>query len=138
MIQELNQEEKRMKRALCLVLALVLMLSASIALADAKTIDPKAKRNIKINKAGLNPSAEEMIDQGISPTTGRKLADLPPVDNFSGIVMTGKYQPVMVQISNASNGFNDIHAYSGITTSAPSHNTRSVGLKDTKWHQATY
>ena len=34
-----------------------------------------------------------MIDQGISPTTGRKLADLPPVDNFSGIVMTGKYQP---------------------------------------------
>ena len=107
MIQELNQEDKRMKRALCLVLALVLMLSASIALADAKTIDPKAKRNIKINKAGLNPSAEEMIDQGISPTTGRKLADLPPVDNFSGIVMTGKYQPVMVQISNASNGFND-------------------------------
>ena len=28
--------------------------------------------------------------------------------------------------------------YSGITTSAPSHNTRSVGLKKTKWYQATH
>lgn len=96
-----------MKRALCLVLALALLLGAAVAVAEPKTIDPKAKRNIKINQAGDNPTAEEMIAQGISPTTGRKLADLPPVDNFSGIVMTGKYQPLMVQVSNASNGFND-------------------------------
>ena len=96
-----------MKRALCLVLALALLLGAAVAVAEPKTIDPKAKRNIKIHKAGDNPTAEEMIAQGISPTTGRKLADLPPVDNFSGVVMTGKYQPVMVQVSNASNGFND-------------------------------
>lgn len=96
-----------MKRALCLVLALALLLGAAVAVAEPKTIDPKAKRNIKIHKAGDNPTAEEMIAQGISPTTGRKLADLSPVDNFSGVVMTGKYQPVMVQVSNASNGFND-------------------------------
>lgn len=96
-----------MKRALCLVLALMLMLSAASALAERKAIDPNAKRIIKIKTAAPNPTAEEMINQGISPTTGRKLADLSPVDNFSGIVMTGKYRPVMVQVSNASNGFND-------------------------------
>ena len=38
----------------------------------------------------------------------------------------------------ANNGFNNIHAYSGITTSAPSHNTRSVGQEKTKWYQATH
>ena len=42
------------------------------------------------------------------------------------------------QYYSASNGFNDIRAYSGITTSAPSHNTRSVGQEKTKWYQATH
>ena len=41
------------------------------------------------------------------------------------------------QYYSASNGLNDIRAYSGITTSAPSHSTRSVGLEKTKWYQAT-
>ena len=52
--------------------------------------------------------------------------------------LTVPYKAHTAQYYSASNGFNDIRAYSGITTSAPSHNTRSVGLKDTKWHQATY
>jgi len=41
--------------------------------------------------------------------------------------VTVPYKAHTPQYYSASNGFNDIRAYSGITTSAPSHNTRSVG-----------
>ncbi len=51
---------------------------------------------------------------------------------------TVPYKAHTAQYYSANNGFNDIHAYSGITTSAPSHNTRSVGMKETKWYQATH
>ena len=52
--------------------------------------------------------------------------------------VTVPYNAHTPQYYSASNGFNDIRAYSGITTSAPSHNTRSVGQEKTRWYLATH
>jgi len=66
-------------------------------------------------------------------------ADKNLLDAFNRqLELTVPYKAHTAQYYSASNGFNDIRAYSGITTSAPSHNTRSVGLKKTKWYQATH
>lgn len=66
-------------------------------------------------------------------------ADQNLIDAFNRqLELTVPYKAHTAQYYSASNGFNDIRAYSGITTSAPSHNTRSVGLKKTKWYQATH
>ena len=62
-----------MKKLMVLILALVLLLNVNASLAELKVIDGLSTRNIKIHRADLNPSADEMIAQGISPTTGRKL-----------------------------------------------------------------
>ncbi len=93
-----------MKKLLSLALALVLICSMSAALADPTAIDGISDRHIKINPAGLNPSADEMFEQMISPTTGRRLDEIDVPANFLGMALTGTYQPIMVQISNASNG----------------------------------
>ena len=95
-----------MKRLISLILAVALLCSVSAALADPTTIDGLSNRKIKINEAGLNPTADEMIMQDISPTTGRKLSEIYAPDGYLGTVFTGQYTPVMVQISNSSNGFN--------------------------------
>ncbi len=94
----------KMKKLLSLILVLVLLCSISAALADPTAIDGLSERNIKINSAGLNPSADEMFEQMISPTTGRRLDEIDVPSNFLGMALTGTYQPIMVQISNASNG----------------------------------
>lgn len=93
-----------MKKALCLVLALALLLGTSAALAEPKAIDGLSPRNITIVPAELNETAEEMIAQGISPTTGRNLAEIDYKDGFLGLAVTGYYQPIMVQITNSQNG----------------------------------
>ena len=93
-----------MKKLMILVLALMMVLSAAGGLAEPKTIDGLTPRDIQINPAGLNPSAEEMIAQGISPTTGRRLDTIEYPEGFAGTAVTGKYSPFMVQISNANNG----------------------------------
>ena len=90
-----------MKKLICAVLALTLIVGASAALAEPKKIDGISDRKIKIHKAGLNPSADEMIEQMISPTTGRRLDEIVPQDGFAGVAVTGTYQPIMVQISNS-------------------------------------
>ena len=95
-----------MKKLLSLVMAIALILSMSAASADPISVDGLAKRNIKINEAGLNPSADEMIAQMISPTTGRKLDAIEYPDGFVGTAVTGVYQPILVQISNAGGGVN--------------------------------
>ena len=95
-----------MKKPICLVLALVLLCLSLTAAADPIRIDGKSKRDITIQEAGLNPSADEMILEDTSPTTGRKLSTLYTPDNFLGAAVTGQYTPIMVQISNNSNGFN--------------------------------
>lgn len=93
-----------MKKLTTLILALLLVLAAAAGTAETKVIDGLTPREIDIHKAGLNPSAEEMIGQGISPTTGRKLSTIKVPDGFLNLAETGKYQPVMVQISNSYNG----------------------------------
>ena len=95
-----------MKKLLSLLLATIIILSAAAALADPVKINGLEKRDIKINEAGLNPSADEMIAQGISPTTGRQLDSIPYVDGFAGTAYKLEYQPIMVQISNAGGGIN--------------------------------
>ena len=93
-----------MKRLVSLVLALALLLSITAAVAEVKRIDGLGKRNIKIKEAGLNASAEEMIEQGFSPTTGRPLDSIQVPEGYVGTAFTGIYQPIMVQISNAGGG----------------------------------
>ena len=93
-----------MKKALTLILALALLLSSACAVAEVKTIDGETPRNITIHPAGLNEDPDEMIAQGISPTTGRNLAEVEFKDGFLGAAVTGEYQPFMVQISNSNNG----------------------------------
>ena len=93
-----------MKKILSLVLALALILSISAALADPTVINGKDNRNITINKAGLNPSADEMIANFISPTTGRELDRIERPDDAMGVTFSGMYTPVMVQVSNAGGG----------------------------------
>ena len=87
--------------SLFLVLAL---LAAVPAFAEPTEIDGIADRGIKINRAGLNAPADEVISQGFSPTTGRALDEIDTPDGFLGTAVTGQYQPIMVQISNSGNG----------------------------------
>ena len=87
-----------MKKLFGVLLALCLL--CSIGLAET-VIDPAADRGITITPAGTNP----MID-GISPTTGRKLSEIPVVDGFAGLAITGRYMPMLVQIDNAGGGVN--------------------------------
>ena len=94
-----------MKKLLSLVLAFAILLSVSAALADPTRIDGTAERNIKINDTGLNKDPQALINEdGVSPTTGRNLDDIDWKDGFMGAAVTGTYQPIMVQISNAGNG----------------------------------
>lgn len=85
------------KRILAFVLGLVCLLS-SFALGET-AIKPTEKRNVKIQKAGNNTAPD-----GISPTTGRKLADLEQPEGFSGLAVTGRYLPMIVQIDNQDGG----------------------------------
>lgn len=96
----------KMKKILTLTLALALVLSATAALADQTVIDVKTPRNIKINEAGLNLSADELFrKEGISPTTGRYLEDVQmEMPEGSVGIPYGHYTPVMVQISNSGGG----------------------------------
>ena len=93
-----------MKKLAALIFAIILIMTVPAGFAETIVIDGLAPRKININKAGLNPSADEMIAQGISPTTGRKLSTIEVPDGFLNLAVTGKYQPVMVQISNSNNG----------------------------------
>ena len=95
-----------MKKLLSMILAFILIFSMSAAIAEPTVIDGLASRNIKINEAGLNPSADEMIGQMISPTTGRKLDEIEAPEGFVGTAVTGDYQPILVQISNAGGSVN--------------------------------
>ena len=91
------------KKIVSLFLALAL-LAAVPAFAEPTEIDGISDRNIKINRAGLNASADEVIGEGFSPTTGRALDEIETPDGFLGVAVTGQYQPIMVQISNSGNG----------------------------------
>ena len=63
------------KKIVSLFLALAL-LAAVPAFAEPTEIDGISDRNIKINRASLNPSADDVIGEGFSPTTGRALDEI--------------------------------------------------------------
>lgn len=91
-----------MKKALRMLLALALVLClVPTALADT-TIDGYAKRKIKLKKVSDN----EVIE-GISPTTGLTLADMEQPEGFTGLAITGRYLPMLVQIDNYDGGVGD-------------------------------
>lgn len=89
-----------MKKLICLIIILCLAVS-SAALAETKEINGGEERNIQINPAG-----ENAVEEGVSPTTGRNLdevkAEAP--ENAAGLAVTGRYMPVMVQITNGKSG----------------------------------
>lgn len=93
-----------MKKTLALVLALALLLGLTSALADGTQIDGLSERNITIHPAGLNDDADTCWQNGYSPTTGRPLMEIAVPNGFLGLAVTGEYQPILVQISNADNG----------------------------------
>lgn len=85
-----------MKRVLLLVLALLILTTS--ALADTR-IDGAKARNITLHEVGLNEAPE-----GVSPTTGRTLADIEVPEGSAGLAATGRYMPMLVQIDNAEGG----------------------------------
>ena len=83
-----------------LIVLLMLCIWLLPALDSAQTvIDPTAERGIIPVESGLNEPEE-----GISPTTGRRLASLPMLEGVAGLAMTGRYLPMLVQIGNDSGG----------------------------------
>ena len=87
-----------MKKLLSLALALMLLTSAASALANT-VIDPNENRGIQLTPAGLNE-----VEEGVSPTTGRVLADVDTPAGFAGQAVTGRYMPMLVQIDNTTGG----------------------------------
>ena len=78
----------------CLLLLLVLCLMAGSALADIE-INGSANRGITPQSVTVN-----FVDEGISPTTGRQLSSLVAPMGATGLAVTGRYMPMLVQISN--------------------------------------
>jgi len=93
-----------MKKIISLILALALILSLTTALADPTEIDGTGKRDITINRAGLNEDPAVLVEEGISPTTGRRLDEISVPNSFLGAAVTYTYTPVMVMVSNAGGG----------------------------------
>ena len=95
-----------MKKIICLMITICLLLSAAAAAAEPIEIDGGEERNIQINPAG-----ENAVEEGISPTTGRNLEEVKAEapEGSAGLAVTGRYMPVMVQIQNLRKGI-DLYA----------------------------
>jgi len=92
-----------MKKAICLLLGLILLLGTAMADDGAIMLSGTEKRNIKVHDTGDNT-----VEPGTSPTTGESLSDLAAEltlpDTWGGMVKTGEYYPMLVQISNPDGG----------------------------------
>ncbi len=88
---------KPLKKIVCVLLSLMLILLAMPALAGELNLGEV--RDVEIKQTGNNTA-----DIGISPTTGLTLANLQIPDGFSGMAKTGRYFPALVQIDNAAGG----------------------------------
>ena len=95
---ETKEDIVPMKKLLSLALTLMLLTSAASALANT-VIDPNENRGIQLTPAGLNE-----VEEGVSPTTGRVLADVDTPAGFAGQAVTGRYMPMLVQIDNTTGG----------------------------------
>ncbi len=94
--------------SLLMILAMVLACSAAGAdLASAKSTEPAADRGIQFQPAGANPWPAD----GTSPTTGRDFSSVEMQemyeDGITGMFVTGKYYPIMVQHSGYGSGVNE-------------------------------
>ena len=87
-----------MKKLISFILAAMMLLTAASALADT-TIDRGENRGIK-----PAPVADNEVEEGISPTTGLTLSTLNVPTGFTGMAVTGRYLPILAQISNADGG----------------------------------
>ena len=76
-----------------LAVLFIVTLLAHTAIADT-TIDATANRGIK-----HSPVTDNIVPEGVSPTTGLNLSDYDVPDYFAGLATTGIYFPVLVQIS---------------------------------------
>ena len=92
-----------MKKLLSILMCLMLL--CSVAAAET-TLSGGETRNIQIHPAGVNTPID-----GVSPTTGRLLADVAEnaQDGFTGMAVTGRYMPILMQIDNTDGGigYND-------------------------------
>ena len=91
-----------LKKLLSLMVCLALVICSVSALADPTVVDAAAERNITITPAG-----ENTVEAGVSPTTGRKLADVAndlQAENFLGMYLDGEYNAVLVQIDDTEGG----------------------------------
>lgn len=89
-----------MKKLLCFILAAACLMTSFTALAETKTINPTENRKIKLSKVKANE-----VEEGISPTTGLTLSTLNVPEGFSGMALTGRYMPMVMQFGN-ENGHN--------------------------------
>ncbi|MBR6954604.1 MAG: DUF3048 domain-containing protein [Clostridia bacterium] len=88
-----------MKRLICLMAAVILLAGTCPALA-ATHLNPTEDRGIVPAETELNP-----VIPGESPTTGRKLSAIQPANrDYTGLAVTGRYLPMLVQIDNTDNG----------------------------------
>lgn len=87
-----------MKKLTALLLALLLLVCALPALAET-TIDGKTNRGIALQDADVN-----IVEEGISPTTGLALSELDVPDDALGLAVSGTYMPMVVQIDNQDGG----------------------------------
>lgn len=91
-----------MKKSIAMLLALVLMLSMTSALAEITTVDAATARSVL-----RAPAAENPVEDGVSPTTGLTLAELDAPDGFAGLAVTGRYMPMLIQIDNFEGGLDN-------------------------------
>lgn len=95
-----------MKRMLTLflVMSLLLVTVSGLAASAYTEIDGKADRGITVQ-----PAADHDPIPGVSPTTGRLLADYQDLpDTYLGLAVTGQYLPMLVQIDNAGGGVDNL------------------------------
>lgn len=91
-----------MKKFVCMMSALVMLLCAMpIALAET-VIQADEDRHINMQTVTTN----DMLD-GVSPITGRPLADVEQIEGFAGQAITNRYMPMLVQIDNTDGGVNE-------------------------------
>lgn len=89
-----------MKKIVSLIAALVLCCTAAAAMAET-VIQADENRNISIQAVTTND-----MQEGISPITGRTLAEITALEGFAGQAVTGRYMPMLVQIDNTDGGVN--------------------------------
>ena len=114
-------------RKMLLLLALCLLMTSALA---ETVIDPLADRAITPHVEGDN-----VIPEGISPTTGRTLRRVVAPAGFAGLAATGRYLPMLVQIGNDAGGVGDRApwgiAYADIIYESPltrNHETRITAV----------